>query len=120
VNTPAWLFFALAFWIGATLWCNSLEPAKTELYPETVAQTIEGENSIRDTSVLTPSVSTATRWAGNVWKALSFDYVVFDNDNTVMQILHALCIIFTIASLWFIADLIIMVWRVFHAVRGAF
>ena len=121
MNAPSWLFFALVFWVLATVWCNSLEPAVAELVPENVATTIQGEGGLRDPSLTTPTGATrAWSWAKNIWRALTFDYAIFDNDNIVMQILRILCIIFTVASLWFIGELIIMVWRVFHAVRGSF
>lgn len=117
MTSPRWLFVALILWILASLWSNALEPAETELLSSDITGTIEGMGD--------PSLASAGgaakvwSWVTNIWKALVFDYAWFEG-WAIGTILRVICIVFTIASLYFIADLIILVFRVAWAALGKF
>jgi len=104
MNTPRWMFFVLTFWILATIWCNALEPTKTDLLSTDITGSVE---SMRDTSLASASgFTTVWAWVQNIWKALTFDYAIFTG---WLVILRYICIAFTVASLYFIID---MIWKV--------
>lgn len=113
MNTPKWLFFVLVFWVGATLWCNALEPSTTSLIPGSVMATVEGEDSMQDPSLTTAAgVTKIWDWVGNIWKALTFDYGIFES---WLNIIRIICVLFSIASLYFIADII---WKIRSILLG--
>ncbi len=115
MSTPKWLFFVLVFWVLATLWCNALEPATPSLLSSSMSSSIQ---SMNDPSLASASGGTKIMdWIGNIWKALSFDYGIFEGWLAIVRII---CVLFTIGSLYLIADLIIMIWRVIWAVLGKF
>lgn len=118
MNTPKWLFFVLVFWVGATMWCNALEPAQPALMPASMA-TVLGDPAVEGAGGLSnPSLASAAGgelakgWVDNLWKALSFDYGIFTG---WLAIIRAVCIIFSIASLYFIVDLLVAVGRAIYA-----
>ena len=120
MNTPKWLFTVLLLWILATIWSNSLEPAQTQLISSDISSAIQGEEGLQDPSLMSASgVTKIPVWIKNVWKALSFDYAWFDG-WTIGMILRMVCVLFTIASLYVIGDLVIMIWRVVYAALGKF
>ena len=125
MNAPSWLFFALVFWVLTTVWCVSLEPTVPELVPQSMADVLptEGSGGLKDPSYVTATIINPAKlkaMAENVLRALIFDYAIFDNDNVVMQILRILCVVFTVASLWFIAELFIQGARVAWSLLGKF
>lgn len=116
MNTPKWLFFVLVFWIMATLWCNALEPAATYLIPASASSTVRAMGDL-NTATASGGINIGS-WIGNIWKALSFDYGIFT--GSWLGIIRVICCIFTAASLYLVADLIIAVWRVIWAALGKF
>lgn len=115
------MFFVLVFWLLATLWSNALEPSKTELLPGSVAAESGEASSSTFKSLDNPSLVTASgvalaiwSWVGIFAKALTFDYAWFDG-WTIGTILRIICIIFSVASLWYLADLI---WKIRSMLLG--
>ncbi|MCJ7805217.1 hypothetical protein MUP46_01055 [Patescibacteria group bacterium] len=112
MNTPKWLFFVLVFWIGATMWCNALEPAQPALMPASMSAAlgdpaVEGTGGLSDPGLASASgVTMVWNVVKDIWKALSFDYGIFTG---WLVILRAICIVFSIASLYFLIDII---WKV--------
>jgi len=120
MHSARWLLIILLLWLGATIWSNALEPAKTDLLPASVAAesseaSAGGIKGLADPSLASASgVTKVLGWAGNVWKALIFDYAWFDG-WIIGAILRTICIIFSIAGLYFIFDLI---WKVRSMLLG--
>jgi hypothetical protein len=107
MDSARWLFVVLFFWLGATLWCNLLEPAKADLVPSeitTAASSNSTSGGLADASLATPT-GWATKvwgWITILWKALTFDYGIFTG---YLFILRIICIFFSVAGLYFIADI---------------
>lgn len=110
MNTPKWLFFVLVFWLLATLWSNALEPSKAELLPSDISSTSETMSDPSLTSA--PGLVKIPSWVSNLWKALIFDYAWFTG---YLFILRIICIFFTVAGLYCIADII---WKIRSILLG--
>jgi len=116
MSTPSWLFIVLVIWIGATMWFAAFEPAQTELLPSETATSISG---IKDPDIVSEKgISKAKGIVESIWTALTFDYVILDEGY--MRIIRYIGWIFSIASLYLLADLVIMVLRVAYAFIGRF
>jgi len=120
MNSARWLLIVLLLWLGATIWSNALEPSKTSLLP---ANAITGSseasagdiNELADPNLATAAdVKKAIGWAGILVKALIFDYAWFDG-WVIGAILRGICIIFSIAGLYFVLDIL---WKVRSVMFG--
>jgi hypothetical protein len=121
INTPKWLFILLLLWVFGTIWSNSLEPAKADLLPSSVAST-SGEASTGAISGLNdPSLTSSGGlakigdWVSNVWKAFTFDYSWVNDLGTLGTIIRTVWIIFSVCSLYLIADII---WKIRSILLG--
>ncbi len=108
-----WLFVILIFWLGATIWCNALEPAKTELVPSELSLgAVQGMADPILTTAPGAVLVKITPWITKFWKALIFDYGIFTGWLVILRII---CILFTVASLYYIADII---WKIRSILLG--
>jgi hypothetical protein len=112
MSTPKWLFFVLLLWLFATIWSNALEPAQADLIPSSMSGNI---SSMSDPSLVTATGTVRVwDWVANIWKALTFDYAWFDG-WIIGTILRIICVLLTIASIYFIAD---MIWKIRSILLG--
>lgn len=120
MTSARWLFVILILWIGATIWSKSLEPAETELLPSEIITTIVGDKTTNEPGLSNSNLATSAGlvkiwdWAEAVWKALVFDYAWFDG-WVIGTILRIICMAFTVAGLYFIADII---WKIRSILLG--
>ncbi len=110
MNNPRWVFTVLLVWLFATMFSNALEPTA----PYLLSPSVSGDISLLNNPSLASAsgASLVGDWVGNIWKALSFDYSFFTG---WLVILRFICVIFSIAGLFYIVEIFVAVGRVIYA-----